>query len=155
MRNPSGFMAGAKPPSPDKAESSIRTLRNFAMIGALGFITEAIILTALVQAAHWLPWHARIPSFLTAVLMTWLLNRKHTFAGRELGCRGIEALSYVAIQICGAAINLAIFGVCLASLPALAHIPVVPLGIGAVAGFAFNFAASNLLLYRRRTQSQV
>ncbi len=58
------------------------------------------------------------------------------------------------IQICGAAINLAIFGVCLASLPALARIPVVPLGIGAVAGFAFNFAASNLLLYRRRRQSQ-
>ena len=152
MRNPDGFMVVAKPPSPNKTRSSIRTLWNFAMIGALGFVTEAIILTALVQAAHWLPWHARVPSFLTAVLLTWLLNRRHTFAGREPGCRGIEALSYMTIQICGAAINLAIFGVCLASIPALVHIPVVPLGIGAVAGFAFNFAASNLLLYRRRTQ---
>jgi putative flippase GtrA len=126
----------------------------FGVIGGVGFITEAVVLTALTRFTEWTPWHARIPSFICAVLLTWALNRKHTFVGREMGHRTLEALSYIAIQTCGAAINLSIFGVCLTLLPALAKAPVLPLGVGAAAGFAFNFAVSNLVLYRRRTQTQ-
>jgi putative flippase GtrA len=127
-----------------------RTLRNFALVGGVGFAIEAILLTALVMLAGWQPWYARIPSFLTAVLATWALNRQHTFVGRGLERRSVEAFFYVLIQACGAAINLAIFGACLLYWPQLGDVPVIPLGIGAVGGFAFNFAASNALLYARR-----
>lgn len=108
------------------------------------------MLTALTQLAGLAPWYARIPSFLTAVLVTWALNRSYTFAGRGLQRRSVEVLSYVVIQVCGAVINLAIFGVCLFYWPSLRTFPVLPLAIGAIGGFAFNFGASNAFLYARR-----
>ena len=128
----------------------VRALSSFAVVGGIGFAIEAILLTTLTQFFGWTPWRARIPSFLTAVLVTWALNRAHTFAGRGLERRSVEALSYIAIQACGAAINLAIFGACLHFYPELARLPVVPLAIGAVGGFAFNFVTSNAVLYARK-----
>jgi putative flippase GtrA len=128
---------------------STRALLSFAAIGGVGFAIEAILLTSLTQLAAWTPWQARVPSFLCAVLVTWALNRQHTFANRGLQRRSLEALSYTAIQLAGAAINLAIFGACLAVAPRLYAAPVIPLAIGAVGGFAFNFLASSKLLYSR------
>lgn len=128
-------------------------IRRFALIGGLGFLTEAVVLTTLIQLAGWTPWQARVPSFLIAVTLTWMLNRKHTFAGRGLEHRSLEAFAYIVIQACGAAVNFAIFGVCLSLYPRLARIPVIPLAVGAVGGFVFNFAVSNLVLYRRRLQT--
>jgi putative flippase GtrA len=127
-----------------------RTLRNFALVGGVGFAIEAILLTVLVTLAGWQPWYARIPSFFTAVLATWALNRRHTFAGRGLQRRSLEAFFYILIQVCGATINLAIFGACLLYWPQLRGVPLIPLAIGAVGGFTFNFCASNALLYARR-----
>jgi len=90
-----------------------------------------------------------VPSFITAVLVTWALNRRHTFAGRGLQRRSLEALSYVAIQAGGAFINLAIFGVCIGHVALMRQQPVLALGVGAIGGFAFNFAVSNAALYSR------
>ena len=126
-----------------------RALRSFAVVGGIGFAIEAVLLTVLTQVAGWTPWQARIPSFVTAVLVTWALNRRHTFPGRGLQRRSLEALSYACIQICGALINLAIFGVCLRHAALMRDVPVIALGIGAVGGFAFNFAVSNAVLYSR------
>ena len=59
-------------------------VRNFATVGAIGFVIDAGILAALTHGAGWSPWAARVPSFATAVLATWLLNRRLTFPGRGL-----------------------------------------------------------------------
>lgn len=126
-----------------------REMLSFLAVGGIGFAIEAAILTVLTQFAAWSPWQARIPSFLTAVLITWWLNRRHTFARRGLQRRSLEAFFYTAIQGGGAAINLAIFGASLAVMPQLASFPVIPLAIGAVGGFAFNFLLSSKLLYSR------
>lgn len=126
-----------------------RELRNFAAVGGIGFAIEAVILTALVQLAGWTPLHARIPSFLIAVMTTWWLNRQLTFSGRGLERRSLEAFFYVAIQVCGAFINFAVFGLCLHFFLHLAGIPVIPLALGAAVGFVFNFASANIVLYSR------
>ena len=128
---------------------SPRQVLSFLAVGGVGFVVEAVILTALTRYAAWSPWQARIPSFLTAVLITWALNRRHTFAGRGLQRRSAEAFLYTTIQGGGALINLGIFGVCLALLPQLVNVPVIPLAIGAVGGFAFNFLLSSKWLYAR------
>ena len=127
-----------------------RELRNFVLIGGLGFAIDATILTVLTSLFGWAPWYARIPSFFTAVLVTWALNRRHTFAGRGLQRLSTEAFIYIVIQICGAAINLGLFGACLYYAPRLRTMPVIPLAIGAIGGLAWNFTASNFLLYARR-----
>jgi putative flippase GtrA len=130
--------------------TTLRTVRSFAVVGGAGFVIEAVIMTVLTQFAGWSVWLARIPSFTMAVLATWLLNRTHTFAGRGLERRSTEALLYGVIQLCGAGLNLALFALCLLAWPQLGRVPVVPLAIGAIGGFACNFAASNGLLYARR-----
>lgn len=127
-----------------------REVMSFLAVGAAGFIIEAGILTGLTQFAAWSPWHARIPSFLTAVLATWVLNRRHTFPDRGLQRPSMEALFYATIQSGGAVINLAMFAAALALIPSLARFPVVALAIGAVGGFAFNYLVSSKLLYARR-----
>jgi putative flippase GtrA len=124
-----------------------REVMSFAAVGAAGFVTEAVILTGLTQYAAWSAWHARIPSFLTAVLVTWALNRRHTFADRGLRRPVLDAMFYATIQGGGALLNLVMFGATLALAPALARVPVIPLAVGAVGGFAFNYLVSSKLLY--------
>ena len=128
---------------------TLHEVLSFLVVGGAGFAIEAVILTVLTLYAQWSPWQARIPSFLTAVLVTWALNRRHTFANRGLPSRSTEAFLYTAIQGGGALINLGIFGVCLMLLPGLSQVPVIPLAIGAVGGFAFNYLLSSNWLYAR------
>jgi len=90
-------------------QRTVREVMSFLAVGATGFVIEAIILTTLTQFAAWSPLHARIPSFLTAVLVTWTLNRRLTFAGRGLARSSLEAILYAAIQGGGALVNLVIY----------------------------------------------
>ncbi len=135
--------------SPTPARRTLREVLSFLAVGGIGFVVEAAILTSLTLHAGWSPWQARIPSFLTAVLITWALNRRHTFPDRGLQRRSTEAFLYTAIQGGGAVINLGIFGACLLLAPDLAKLPVIPLAIGAIGGFAFNYALSSKWLYSR------
>jgi putative flippase GtrA len=132
------------------SQRTVREVMSFLAIGATGFVIEAVILTGLTQFAAWSPWRARIPSFLTAVLVTWALNRRHTFANRGLQRPSLEAIAYAAIQGGGALVNLVIFGASLAVAPTLARFPVIALAIGAAGGFAFNYLLSSRLLYSRQ-----
>jgi putative flippase GtrA len=125
------------------------SVRNFAAVGAIGFLIDAGILAALTHGAGWPPWAARVPSFATAVLATWLLNRRLTFQGRGLQRRSLEALGYGAIQACGAGINLLVFGLCLAIVPRLAAMPVIPFAVGSGVAMVFNYAALKRVLYAR------
>lgn len=137
-------------PVPPTARNKLtRALSSFSIVGGIGFAIEAVLLIVLTHYSGWTPWQARVPSFITAVLVTWALNRRHTFPGRGLQRRSLEALSYAAIQVGGALINLLIFGLCLRHFPPLRSVPVVTLGIGAIGGFAFNFIVSNAALYSR------
>ena len=129
---------------------TLRAMRSFALVGGTGFVVESIIMTVLIGLAAWQPWHARVPSFALALLVTWLLNRTLTFAGRGPERRSVEAFFYVVIQVIGGGLNLLVFAICLHYWPQLGKVPVVPLAIGAAGSFGFNFAASNGLLYARR-----
>lgn len=129
---------------------SLRAMRSFTLVGGAGFVVESIVMTVLIRLAGWQPWHARLPSFALALLVTWLLNRTLTFPGRGPQRRSVEAFGYVVIQVIGATLNLAVFAVCLHYWPQLGRVPIVPLAIGAAGSFGFNFAASNGLLYARR-----
>lgn len=126
-----------------------QTLRKFVLVGGIGFAVDALLLTLIMRGTGWPAWQARIPSFLCAVVTTWLLNRRYAFAGRGLQRRSLEAVLYASIQVSGAVLNLAIFSACLWYFPPLNRAPMVALAIGAVGGLACNFTLSNGLLYSR------
>jgi putative flippase GtrA len=129
-----------------------RPVLRFAIVGGAGFAIESIIVTLLMQAAQVPAWQARIPSFVTAVVATWLLNRRFTFLHRDEARSNVKAVVYAATQLCGAAINFVLFVAMVHWYPNLASVPVIPLGVGAVAGFAFNFLICDELIFRKRTE---
>lgn len=128
---------------------TLRALRSFAFVGVVGFLIEAVVLTALTHFAGWGPWRARVPSFLIAVIATWLLNRTLTFPGRGLQRRSLEALLYIATMAVGSAINLTVYGLTLYYVPRLAALPIIPLGLGSLASLVFNFNSARLLVFAR------
>lgn len=110
---------------------------------------DGAILTALVASAGWMPWEGRAVSFPVAVSVTWWLNRRMAFKGRGMSDRRTEYAGYVGVQLLGAAINLAVFGLCLRAMPWLAKWPLIPLAIGAAVALVFNFVGARFTVYRR------
>jgi putative flippase GtrA len=125
----------------------------FAVVGVAGFVVDAGVLTLLVSLAGWNVYAARCVSFGFAVLVTWLINRRWTFANRSMpgaSAAGAEYARYLVVQVIGALANLGVFVAMLALQPALIRYPVVPLAIGAVAGLLVNYFGARAWVFVHR-----
>ena len=129
-------------------------LTRFAMVGGLGFLVDASVLTLLVNGLAQNHFSARGVSFTLAVTVTWLANRRWTFEPTHN--RGKEYVGYIITQIIGAVINLGIYVLLIQLIPELAKLPVVPLACGALIAMIFNFFATRHFVFDavRRTRSQ-
>ena len=112
----------------------------FVGVGAVGFVVDASILTALTSGFDWSNYSARAVSFAVAITVTWLLNRNWVFirtrnVRREYG-------AWVLTQIVGASINLGGFALLLALFSELARFPVVALMGGGILALVFNYFAA-------------
>ena len=125
---------------------SVRFVK-FAVIGGIGFIIEASIITLAGHHLGWSATNARILSFPSAVLVTWWLNRKYNF--RSQNSLATEGSSYFMAQVAGALANLAMFVLCVSIFPFFARWPVAGLAVGASAGLAVNFLLSNMFVFRQ------
>jgi putative flippase GtrA len=120
----------------------------FVVAATVGFIIDAGVVTLLVRWLGWGPWQGRFVSFPLAVTATWWLNRRYAFRGTGGRDRRVEYAAYWAIQLAGAVVNFAIYGMCLHIAPALAAFPFVPVAIGGIAAMLFNFAVAKSTVYR-------
>lgn len=130
-----------------------RRIARFLVAGTVGFAVDAGILWWLVRAG-WSPITARIPSFLTAASVTWLINRHFAFADRR--ARGAPAAAgeytrYVLSQLAGALLNLAIFAATLWAVPEWRSRPVYALVVASAGAMAFNYAAMQGFVFSRRS----
>ena len=124
-----------------------RRLPGFAVVGAVGFAIDALILTLLMAGAGIDPYSARAVSFSVAVTTTWYLNRRYVFGRAEVPMTRREYLSYVVVQIIGAVINLAVFVAAIELFDELRNVPVIPLAMGAGLALIFNFGASSRFVF--------
>lgn len=124
----------------------------YLLVGGIGFVVDAAVLTALVRLAAVDPYLARLLSFPPAVLVTWLLNRQWVFVSgaRCAKTRGWEYGRYFLVQSAGALINLAVYMSCLALFPVLKPWPVVALAAGSAAALVFNYAGARFWVFRLR-----
>jgi putative flippase GtrA/SAM-dependent methyltransferase len=127
----------------------------FAAVGAIGFVVDAGVLTLLVATFGFGVYSARAVSFSAAVFVTWLVNRRWTFAQgaaeRRVGA-GAEYARYLLVQIMGALANLGVFVAVLAARPDLVRLPVVPLAVGAIAGLVVNYLGSRAWVFAPRAK---
>lgn len=110
-------------------------------------MVDAAVLQALVSLAAWSPYPARLVSFAFAVSATFALNRLWTFGARTVRSATAAYGKYLAVQIIGALINLAVFTLCLLAVPRLREWPVVALAAGSAVALAFNFLAARVLVF--------
>jgi len=127
--------------------------RNFAVVGGLGFLTEAAILQLLTATGLAGPYFARCVSFPVAVTLTWLLNRRLTFAKRPKGGSGRRYLLYAAGQVVAALANLATYAALVYVEPRLRGVPIVALAGGAVVGLIINFWWADQVAFARDVSS--
>jgi putative flippase GtrA len=102
---------------------------------------------ALLNLAHLAPMPARVIAFLVTVVFTYVFNRAFTFADRPQRGRG-EWVSYAAVSIAAAVVNLGVFAIVLKLLSTHAYAPYIAMPIGVVAGLVVNFVSYNFLVFR-------
>ncbi len=125
----------------------LRRLPGFAIVGAIGFLVDAGILTALVTGFGVGHYVARAISFTVAVTATWYMNRRWVFERVTAHKSSREYTAYLVVQVIGAVINLSIYVAVIELVPRLAKTPVIPLALGAVVALLFNFGASSRFVF--------
>jgi putative flippase GtrA len=127
-----------------------RRFARFIVVGGIGFLIDAGVLTLALHALTASVYVARALSFTTAVIATWLLNRMLVFdADAHVSMIG-EYGRYFATQVAGAVSNLGVFVALIAWMPRLGAMPVVPLAAGAALGALVNYAGSALWVFNAR-----
>ena len=109
---------------------------------------DAGLFALLTRTFLWSIAPARTVSVCCMVIITWILNRAVTFAEHRSPRRGAEFVRYAAVQTSGLVVNIGVFALCLRLSPVLRQVPLVPLVVGAAAGFAFNFVVVRALVFR-------
>ena len=132
-----------------RAGGAGRQLCRFALIGVAGFVVDAGVLTLLNAYVMANLYVARLVSFSTAVLATWMCNRVWTFPSNATTPADTlrEWFRYVAVQSIGSLTNLAVFFVSIRANPELAQVPVIPLAYGAICGLVVNFLGSRFWVF--------
>ena len=125
-----------------------RQFVSFTLVGLAGLAVDAGLFVLLTRTFLWSIAPARTVSVCCMVFTTWILNRAVTFAQHRSPRRGAEFVRYAAVQASGLVVNIGVFALCLWLVPALRQTPVVPLVVGAAAGFAFNFTVMRTLVFR-------
>ena len=122
----------------------------FAGVGAIGFAVDALIFVALTGwYAGWHPYAARAVSATCSISTTWALNRRVTFRAQKSPDARSEYVRYVLVQLVGLAVNLGVFAVGIALVPALRRLPILALLLGAGAALAVNFLTARNIAFRR------
>lgn len=125
----------------------------FSMVGGVGFVVDATLLTVLTVKVGMDVLPSRAVSFTCATLVTWLLNRTFTFSRQTSQypkARKKEYFLYLTVQVIGAAMNFVVFLALIEWNPMLKQIPVIPLAGGAAVALLFNFTMSHKFVFVNR-----
>jgi putative flippase GtrA len=96
----------------------LRHFGGFLLAGGLAFLTDVAILEALTRLAGASPFAARMPAILTAMVVSWLINRRVTFAV-EARPSLAELVRFAAVSWLAQVVNYATFAGLLILRPAL------------------------------------
>lgn len=81
----------------------------FAIVGSIGFLTDAFTFYLLSENALTEVDMARIYAFVIAMIMTWLGNRYFTFSAARNAKAGIQFMKHTGCALLGFSINFIIF----------------------------------------------
>jgi len=121
----------------------------FGIVGSIGFLTDAGILSLLVYLFGSDPYLGRGISFPIAVTVTWYLNRNMTFAASPSANKKREWGIYFIVNSIGAGINFVIYSLLLYSIQYMYTNPILALAIASIVALFFNYYSSKILVFRQ------
>ncbi|MBU2847771.1 GtrA family protein [Acidithiobacillus ferriphilus] len=121
----------------------------FSLAGVTGFLVDADMVWTLTREGVD-PITAQAIAFTVAVTVTWLLNRRFTFAQHASPNWLREWLHYVAANSIGAVVNNGVYVLLVLSIAFFSREPVLAVAAGSLAGLVFNFTASRAWVFRSR-----
>jgi putative flippase GtrA len=127
----------------------IKLFLRFAIIGALVFLIEALILFALTHELQLEPKISRCISFAPAVMSAWFLNRQFTFTSKKYLRWYKELMRYIIVNLGGLSSNFITYLLLLYWFEEARTYPVLALAGGSLAGMLLNFFASKRLVFVR------
>ena len=124
----------------------------FVVVGGIGFVVDAAILSTLIHGFDIGPYVARFFSFAGAVTVTWLLNRVWTFSRKMTDHKSSEYTRYIFVQTCGWVINFGVYATCIASSSAMRSLPVLALAVGSIVAATFNFLGARHFVFTGKAE---
>jgi putative flippase GtrA len=121
----------------------------FVIVGGVGFVVDAGILTLLNSFYGFSLLQSRICSVSIALTVTWFLNRQQTFSDQRSRRAIREWGRYAAVNSFGAILNMGIFFWLIHRFDSFRELPLLPLTIAASIALIFNFFASKHIAFRR------
>lgn len=119
----------------------------FLLVGAVGFLVDAGVLLLLIEVAGMSRLWARLPSFLTAVTVTWWIHRSFTFATvSRPSASPLEWLRFVLANAVGNGINLAVYA---AMVGLFGSPPLAALATASIAAAIVNYRMSSQWVFGR------
>lgn len=131
---------------------SRRWLR-FALVGTIGFLVDALV---LATGYHWLGLGAllaRAISFTVAVLVTWQLNRRFTFAASNNDRSSGELLRYLGTNLAGLTVNAVVYALIVTLLPWAEERPIIALIPASLLAAFINYRASADYVFNTRKRA--
>ena len=119
----------------------------FGLVGGVGFVVDSSVLYALMAGGMGFGY-GRIVSFLSAVLVTWLLNRRFTFHVTDQASLVQEAIAYLSAMTLGGLLNLVTYALIMAAFTYHPILPMLGVAGGSLVGMVANFSAAKWWVYR-------
>lgn len=130
----------------------ISSIGFFAIIGAIGFFVDAMVLKLFLLWIEDDPILGRGISFPIAATVTWLLNRRYTFIAENGNYTSLyrEWLAYILVNSIGFGVNLIVFILAMYFIDLAKLYPIVTLAFASFVAMFFNYLGSKYLVFERK-----
>lgn len=160
MRNSTLQMIQSKVSTPAERNMEMKRFVKFATVGAMGFVTQFVLVNLLVQLGGVNETLANAIGFIAAVVQNFFLNRRWTFPESRARDAGRQLVQFFIVSIVGFLLNMAVFTtvhyllepmwMSAISNSRLAHAVSYNFAMCVAVGVVFfwNFAANRMWTYR-------
>lgn len=124
-----------------------RQVFTFLIVGGIGFAVDAGITQALISLLHVPQLTARLPAIACAVLVTFFLNKHHTFGAKDL-CLAKSFGKYAASTALSQSVNFAAYSLLVLSLEFSQHLTFLAVGFGSICAAAVTFFLSKYWVFK-------
>lgn len=128
--------------------SSYVEIVRFGVAGIAGLVADVAVLYASLAIGLG-PFAGRALSFLSAVWVTFTLNRRFTFQPGAESSIWAEWWRYLAAMMLGGIVNYGVYTAVMLMLPRTPILPFLAVAAGSISGMGVNFVSAKFFVFRR------